>query len=312
MRTILLGPQRFTIRATSALRSLQAEGPVAVVTAGWEEREDATGELDDALDHRSVNLRLFHRLGDVLDKDPAIAAAGMRLRDRQDELTAVYRLRLEHTLDGVYAVQRRIPHHPARARHSPAYAAFEDAVAGVRRIDDWYVRAVADLQAQFAHDAHLDTSGVLGWHREEIKAWLAPCAALVLPGGNVATLLRTLRLFAIHIPEELPVLAWSAGAMVLTERIALFHDHGPVGSREAELLGRGLGRLPEIVLFPHARTRLRLEDRERSAVLARRFGDERCVLLDEGTWLDIGPGGALPPDARVIGADGLVAKLVAS
>mgnify|MGYP001051160080 CR=1 FL=1 len=49
MRTIILGPQRFTVRATSALRSLETSGPVAVINAGWEEREDDVSELDAAL-----------------------------------------------------------------------------------------------------------------------------------------------------------------------------------------------------------------------------------------------------------------------
>ncbi|MFN8099780.1 MAG: hypothetical protein U0Q21_15995 [Dermatophilaceae bacterium] len=310
MRTILLGPQRFTIRATAALRSLDTDGPVAVINPGWEEREDATGELDAALDHRSVHLRLFHRFTDVLEKDSTFAAAGVRLRDRHDELTALYRLRLEHTLDGVYAVQRRLPHHPARARHSQAGAALRDAVGEVRRIDDWYLARLRDLHAEFAHDSAMATSEVIGWHREELRAILSGCVAVVLPGGNVGSLLRALRLFSVRIPAATPVVAWSAGAMVLTDRIALFHDFGPEGAREAELLDRGLGRIGEVVAFPHARRRLRLDDRARCAVLAMRFGDERCLLLDDGAWIEIGADGILPPGARVLGTDGLVATAV--
>ncbi len=282
------------------------EGPVGVVTAGWEEREDATGELDEALDHRSIHFRLYHRLNDVLAKDETFAAAAVRHRDRQDELTALYRLRLEHTLDGVYAVQRRIPAHPARARRSLALAAFHDAVAGVRRIDDWFLGQMAVLEAELADAGGIERSGVIGWHREELKSDLARCSALVIPGGNVNTLVRVLRLFAIVIPQELPVLAWSAGAMALTERIALFHDFGPAGSREAELLSRGVGRVRGVVAFPHPRRRLRLDDRERSSALALRFDPARCLLLDDGAWVEFGADGALPADARILGTDGLV------
>ena len=80
MRTILLGPQRFTVRATSALRSLDTTGPLAVVNAGWEEREDDIAELDAALDHRMRGLRLYHRLTDVLTKDREFARAASRFR----------------------------------------------------------------------------------------------------------------------------------------------------------------------------------------------------------------------------------------
>ncbi|MBK6885079.1 MAG: hypothetical protein IPH03_00585 [Tetrasphaera sp.] len=309
MRTILLGPQRFTIRATAALRSLETHGPVAVVNPGWEEREDATGELDAALDHRSVHLRLFHRFTDVLEKDSRFAAAGLRLRDRHDELTSLYRLRLEHTLDGVYAVHRRLPHHPARARHSQAARALRDCVDEIRGIDEWYLDRLRKLHGEFADESGMATSGVIGWHREELRAMLDSCAVLVLPGGNVGSLLRALRLFSVRIPDRMPVIAWSAGAMVLTDRIVLFHDFGPEGARESELLDRGLGRIPEIVAFPHARRRLRLDDRGRCSVLAMRFGDERCLLLDDGSWIEIGADGLLPPGARVLGTDGLVATV---
>ena len=65
-------------------------------------------------DHRSRNLRLYHRLTDVLTKDRTFAVAASRFRDRHDELTGLYRIRLDHAMKGVYAVQRQIPAHPSR------------------------------------------------------------------------------------------------------------------------------------------------------------------------------------------------------
>ena len=69
MRTILLGPQRFMTTAGTALRSLGVEGPVATVNAGWEEREDEVGELDEVLGGHPRHLRLYHRTLDVIAKD---------------------------------------------------------------------------------------------------------------------------------------------------------------------------------------------------------------------------------------------------
>jgi len=60
--THLLGPQRFLTTAGAVVRSLDIEGPVATITAGWEERESDDGELDTVLDGRSQNLRLFGRM----------------------------------------------------------------------------------------------------------------------------------------------------------------------------------------------------------------------------------------------------------
>ncbi len=306
MRTILLGPQRFTVRATAALRSLDSAGPVAVINAGWEEREGDITELDAALDHRSRNLRLYHRLTDVLTKDRTFAVAASRFRDRHDELTGLYRIRLDHATKGVYAVQRQIPAHPSRARASAAYRALRDAVDGVRAIDDWYLAELDLLYAELESDGGVDSSEVIAWHRHEIQGVQTNCVAYVLPGGNVRTLMSAIRLFAVIIPSELPVVAWSAGAMVLTDRIALFHDFGPDGASETEIFDRGLGRVSDVVAFPHARRRLRLDDPERLAILAMRFDPAECVLLDDAGLIDIDADGTVPATARRVGTDGMV------
>jgi hypothetical protein len=314
MKTVLLGPQRFMTTAGTALRSLGVDGPVATINAGWEEREDVVDELDEVLGGDTRHLRLYHRTLDVLAKDATFAKAAMTFRDSHDALMSLYRLRLEHAMDGVYAVQRRLGGAGAAAARleagtpgeAPAFGALDDAVESVRRLDGWYSARLKRLYAELDEAAPLDSSGVIGWHRGEIGALLDGCAALVLPGGHVGTLLRALRLFRIRISDQLPVVAWSAGAMALTERVVLFHDFGPEGAREAEVFDRGLGRVPGIVALPHARRRLRLEDPDRCAVMARRFTDQHCLLLDDGTALELGPQGELPRGARILGIDGAV------
>jgi hypothetical protein len=304
-RTLLLGPQRFKQTATAALRSLGTEGPVLTINAGWEEREDEVTELDVALEGRAQHLRLYHRMLDVLEKDRRFAAAAMGFRDRQDSLLSLYRLRLQHALDGAYAVQRRL----SAAGDDTAYDAVEDAIGGVRHVDAWYLAQLGALYEDADLVDRAAASEVVGWHRGEISVALAGAAAVALPGGDIRTLLRTLRLFAIELPEEVPVIAWSAGAMVLTEEIVLFHDNGPEGASESELYDRGLARVAGVVALPHARTRLRLDDRGRSSILARRFGDRHCLLLDEGVVLDVTADGALPGGSRVLGVDGAIHEL---
>jgi hypothetical protein len=311
--TVLLGPQRFMTTAGSTLRALGVEGPVATVTAGWEEREDQDAELDTVLGGGSRNLRLHHRLFDVLDKDPAFAAAATAFRDRHDELMAFYRLRLQVAMEGVYAVQRR------SSAHGTGALALADAVEAVRRLDQWYAERLKDLYREL--DATAPGSDVITWHRGELAAALEGCAALVVTGGHVGTLLRTLRLFPLSLPDDLPVVAWSAGAMALTTKVVLFHDFAPHGSHEAEVYDRGLGRVPGVVALPHARRRLRLEDRARCALLARRFPDHRLLLLDDGTSVvfdgaQARPGGPaaygpLPHSVRVLTTDGTVEEVPA-
>lgn len=316
--TVLLGPQRFMTTAGTTLRALEVEGPVATITAGWEEREDQDDELNTVLDGRGRNLRLHHRLFDVLDKDERFAAAALTFRDRHDELLSFYRLRLEGALQTVYAVQRR------SSAHGTAEAALTDAIDAVRRLDDWYSTELKSLYREIDARAPAAESEVIAWHRGELAGMLADSAALVITGGHVGMLLRTLRLFALPISDELPVIAWSAGAMALTSRVVLFHDYAPQGSHEAEVYDRGLGRVPGVIALPHARRRLRLDDRVRCAVLARRFPDHRLLLLDDGTSAVFGTGGEpvaepagtayglLPHGVRVLTDEGVVQEVGAA
>ena len=97
--TILLGPQRFTTTVGSTVRALDLTGRIAMVNSGWEERESDDAELAGHLDGRGVNLRLHHRMLDVLSKDKHVAAAVLTFRDRMDELRAFYGIRLQAAID---------------------------------------------------------------------------------------------------------------------------------------------------------------------------------------------------------------------
>jgi hypothetical protein len=315
MRTVLLGPQRFMTTAGTALRSLGVEGPVATINAGWEEREDVVDELETVLGGDTRHLRLYHRSLDVIAKDPEFGSAALAFRDRHDALLAIYRLRLQNAMEGVYAVQRRTRDGEgwARDEHTEhtAHTALDDSIEVVRHVDAWYAAQLKGLYAELDAASPIDASGVIGWHRGELAELLGQSAAVVLTGGHVGTLLRTLRLFAIRLPDEVPVIAWSAGAMALTERVVLFHDFGPEGATDAEVYDRGIGRVKGLVVLPHARRRLRLDDRDRCAVMARRFTEQHCVLLDDGTALELSADGALPLGARILGLDGAIHEMSA-
>ena len=95
--------------------------------------------------------------------------------------------------------------------------------------------------------------------------------------------------------------------MAMTERVVLYHDRGPQGVQGAELWDRGAGRVRDVVAMPHARRRLSLDDPVHVRVLVRRFAPAACLLLDDGTTVEIGEDGTVPEDARVlteIGAQG--------
>ena len=87
-------------------------------------------------------------------------------------------------------------------------------------------------------------------------------------------------------------MAWSAGAMALTERVVLYNDRGPQGVQGAEVWDRGIGRVANVVAMPHARRRLRLDDAIHAKVLVQRFAPATCLLLDDGTQVEIGADGS--------------------
>lgn len=279
-------------------------GPVAAVTAGWQEREPDDGELMSLLGGRGVNLHLHGRWTDVLQRDRDYARAEREHRSILDELQQLYLVRLDHALRATYAVAQQTGGHP-RIRET----AVEDALSTVRQIDNHHLQRVADLWAAFAdswHPAHRD---IVTKHREEVSAALSQVECLVIAGGHVGELLLTLRMFGVA--DRLPgrVIAWSAGAMTLTDRIVLFHDRMAHGPAQAELLDTGLGVIQQLVALPHARRRLRTEDQLRMSVLAQRFAPARCLVLDDGITVELGTAHTLPEQARVVETDGRIVEV---
>ena len=293
MRVTLLGPQR---RPTvdQAVADIDARAPIATVTAGWLEREPDDLELDRMLGGRSVNLELHRRWLEVLEHDPEYATAELEHRAVLDELQDLYVVQLDNALRALYEVAQRggVP----RSRT----AAIADALAVVRLIDERHRDHVWAAHTDFIEAWRPAERSFVAAHSAAVSRILADAAALVVAGGHVGVLVHVLRLFGVRPIESLPLVAWSAGGMALTERIVLFHDRIPHGPAHAEVYDDGLGVLTGIVLLPHARRRLRVDDQQRMSVLARRFEPATCVVLDDGVRVDLGPDGSLPPGARVV------------
>jgi len=303
VRTVLLGPQRFRTTVGSTVRTVAPEGAIVTVTAGWRDRESDTDELDAILEGRSRHLHLYGRLSEVLEADQRFAEAALTHRYAVDELAGIYSLRLQRALDSVYAVQRRV------VRTDLAAAALADGVRVVQSIDRWYLETLDQTHGELSATADGRPSESIQRHRSEVAEAIEQAGAIVIAGGHVGVLLRCMTLFQVNPPPELPVVAWSAGAMSLTDRVVLYNDRGPSGVTGPEVWDRGLGRAPRIVAMPHARRRLRMDDPMVLQILARRFDDARCLLLDDGARVDLGPNGELPAGARVIGDDGVVHSL---
>ena len=286
MRAILLGPQR---RPTldAVVRGFP-DGPFATVTAGWQEREPDDGELKALLSGRGVGLELYRRWLDVQERDPEYAAAERGLQGVLGELADLYLLRLDYALQAVYALQRRT-----------SGSALAEAVAAVRSLDAAHLGHVNEVRGEFFDRLRPHDRPVIAAHRSAVAGLLGEAAALVVAGGDVGVLAEVLHLFNVAAALQSPVIAWSAGAMALADRIVLFGDRSAYGPGHPEVYGSGLSVVRDVVLLPHAKARLLLDDVSRMAVFARRFAPALCVLLDPGARVELSglPDDSLPDDA---------------
>ena len=310
MRAILLGPQR---RPTvdSVVRSLGLSGPglsgpLATVTAGWLEREGDDGELHALLGGQAVGLSLYTRWLDVQERDPQYAAAARALADVLAELADLYLVRLDYALQAVYALQRRAL--SDRLGVSRVGSTVAEAVAAVRALDEAHLAHVNEVRGEFFGRLRPHDRPVIASHRSAVADVLGSAAAVVIAGGHVDVLAEVLHLFNVAAALRSPVIAWSAGAMALADRIVLFHDRSAHGPGHPEVYGSGLSVVRDVVLLPHARNRLLLDDTLRMAVFASRFAPSSCVLLDAGSRVEFSDSGAAawPADTRVLAPDGHV------
>jgi hypothetical protein len=304
---VLLGAQRFdpTLGSTVAALGLEKEGRIAIVTAGWQERESEDAELHQHLGERTINLRLHRRAEEVFQHDAELAASH---RDRQALLRHkqdFYRIRLEHELEANHVIRQR--------KAPPEILAEEQAASidAIRALDDYHLNQCHRVHQEFEAETKLFERPWIVRHRRQLALILRDCVALAIAGGHVASLLNRLRLFGIaELIGDRPIFAWSAGAMALADRVVLFHDSPPQGPGAAEVLDRGLGFVPGLVVLPQPETRLRLHDPERVSVLARRFAPARCLAFPARahvTWRE----GALgaPSGVLELAHDGRVAPL---
>ena len=307
-RVVLLGPQRFEPSLLATLDSLGCGEPLAVVTAGWQEREDETEELGHHVGRELINLRLYRRAEEVVSEDEALAGA---LRQRQEELQHLqdlYRSRLAPGLEAARDLLQR----PGKARFVESHR--RAAIRAVRTLDRQHLVHVRRVDAEFEARWNLPERASVRRHRDQIAEALDACAAVVVSGGHVAVLINRLRMFGIaSLQWSVPVIAWSAGAMAVSERIVLFHDSPPQGPGDAEVLEWGLGLCSGVILLPHASRRLRLDDPLRVALLSRRFSPALCVPLDAGSRIDWHENRWIPQAGmRALGRRGALRKMVKS
>jgi peptidase E len=277
---ILLGPQSPKPGLRQAAAAIGADGPIVVISAGWRDSEGDIEELQEEFDQPLQDLMIYHRAEEIFAREPELRALQRERQDKLQELQELYRLRLGPTITAARKLMR--------ATTQPELLRLEQraAIAQVRALDRHHLRRIQAIHHEFdLRRAQLQLPAATAG-REAVQRQLAGAALVLIAGGHVAVLLNRMRLFRLgELLAEKPLIAWSAGAMALSERIVLFHHNAPQGRRDAELLDAGLGIVRRRILLPHARTRLDWSNRKRMALFSRRFAPAACCTLDEGSLL---------------------------
>ncbi|MFT4979154.1 MAG: hypothetical protein ACI8S6_005064 [Myxococcota bacterium] len=276
----LLGPQRLSPFVGAELSKLGVRGPVAAITAGWQEREEEDEELRIEAGVPVVNLRLYGRWDDIRRHDQDYFRAHRRRQDRLRQLRALYQRRLNHLM--AQAADLLALKGPADLIEPEQV----DVIRSLRQLDSHYLGRVQAVNEEFEWTWRPGERDHIARNRREVHDQIRDCEAVLISGGHIAVLINRLRLFALGpLLRRRPVIAWSAGAMAMTERIVLFHDTPPQGEGYAEVFEAGLGLVPGLIVLPDARHRLSLDDRSRVKLMAQRLSPSLCVPLDENQGL---------------------------
>ena len=214
---ILLGPQRPTVNLDAAFSALDKTQPVAVVSAGWQEAEGDIDEVREIVKCPLVDLRLYQRAENILASEAWLRAVYRERQDRLQELQRLYRLRLSLSM---LAARRLLG-----ADGDPEILLHEQrhAISQQRVLDRHHLRRIRAIHKEFDTRIANEPLPMLADQNAEIADILSRCQTVIIAGGNVAVLLNRLRLFDLGPSLALKnIVAWSAGAMVLADKVVLF------------------------------------------------------------------------------------------
>ncbi len=278
----LLGPQNGQSNLHATIQQAGCSGPIVIITAGWRDSEGETEELQAAIGQPVEDLMIYHRAEEIFTSEPRLHALHRERQDKLAELQSLYRIRLHPAM----AAARRM----LRTQGHPDLIRLEQraAIAQVRALDRHHVRRITTIHQEFdARRAELDLPQASAM-RDAVHAQVARAGLVLIAGGHVAVLLNRIRLFRLgELLASKTLVAWSAGAMVLSDRIVLFHDNAPQGKRDAEILDAGLGITTGLVPLPHAKSRLDWSSPTRMALFSRRFSPSHCHTLDPGSLIQV-------------------------
>lgn len=311
---LLLGSRHADPAVAASRRAL-------LVTAGWAEHEHDEGHVKRALndiglasdwqggfDRALPNLSLFSELSALVREAPELGEAWAELRraeqtarrfylEHNAHLLALFRrtLREAKELEPGLSVPRLLsrdgPTDGPRplTRHAIARQ-LRQALRTLEENDDHLFQLLGEIERRA-----IDAAGLTyhpGWRaaRERLEQRILSASAILLFGGRLDLLLDGLRFFRLRdaLAEALrrgaQLVAMSAGAMVLCERVIVYDDFAET-PRDFQLYDRGLELVRDLQLLPHCMERIQTDDPDNLAYLARRFRNHTCVGLNQRSFL---------------------------
>lgn len=278
---LLLGPQRPNINLAGALARLDiGDAPIGVISAAWQEAEGDIDDIQRLIPNPLTDLHLYHRAESLFAADKTLHEAYRDRQERLKEQQRLYRLRLRQLMIAARVTLS------SEGDQVMVAAERRHAISQLRALDKHHLRQVEKIHTRYDALTGQASNGQLAEQTAALKEEMSRVATVLITGGNIVVLLNRLRLFGLDtVLRSKHIVGWSAGAMVLCDRIVLFHDRLPQGRRDPEVMCRGLGILPRLVLLPDAQQRLRTRNESRISLFDRRFSPAICMTLENGSML---------------------------
>ena len=162
------------------------------------------------------DLRLYERAEAVFNQDAELHETHQRRQADLRRLQELYRVRLSHEK----AAAREL--FAMNDDSEPMRSARRAALSAIRRLDAEHLKAIRRIHLRWDSQLGIRTRPVLARQLAELEHLVEKARVVCLAGGHVAVLLNRLRLFGLErLLRTRPVVAWSAGAMAVSERIVL-------------------------------------------------------------------------------------------
>mgnify|MGYP000088322742 CR=1 FL=1 len=265
-------------------------------------------------DQRVVNLSVYHALTDFQKKDRGLAQAYAERDELIADTRKIYlekngfytqqmRRAFEHirkfqpdaSLAGILKQAPQKGHRiPGRFRGMELLRDFlaedlEDTVNRLVENDHRLTRLITDLDRQFREGVGLNYHPLWLELRARLEKTLLNSSTVIIFGGHLEALHRSLNFFDLRaafveaLRRGTTFITVSAGSLLMCERIIIYDDFA--NGREFQLFDRGFGMVRSLQIFPHCDDRIQVDDQNNLAYLAHRFGERKCVGLNEGSFL---------------------------